>query len=385
MSNITILATALVRDKAGNIIKEINFPIKENEAYVTRSLSDESGRIVAVEKRPMRSFVYNFTKFLYGAMTGESQTFIYTSGADGTVHPKYMDVVTVDTTNANHGIWVGEDDGDSTPLSPDNFTLGDRILHGDSVGELSHDSGSVGISTLDVQKYYVRLARRINNYTATVIEVKEIGIVGLGSDAKYILYIRDLFDDSGSPLLKEIPVNNSLYITYDFYIVKDSGYTKNIIKILEALFSANKDIALLDIDGTEITAVSADVINEMLLCNVASGEDNYGIVIGNGAGETDFDSLGLISKISNGTNAGELSYGDMILTSPSHQSGQQQFKLSRVFTNNTDAIIPTSEIALYGAGTGAGHRACFARIDTIGVPVLVGGTVEIIFTIRTLI
>ncbi|HNW88149.1 MAG TPA: hypothetical protein PKN48_00670 [Bacteroidales bacterium] len=381
MSNIAIIATAITRDKDGNLLKEINFPIKENEAYVTRSLIDGAGNIIATEKNPMRSFVYNFTKFLYGAMTGESQTFIYTSGADGVVHPKYIDVVTVDTTNANHGIWVGEDDGDAVPLSPDNFTLGDRILHGESTGELSHDSGTVSDSTLDVQKYYVRLGRRINNYTAAVIEVKEIGIVGLGSDAKYILYIRDLFDDTGSPLLKEIPINNSLYITYDFYIVKDSGYTKNIVKILEALFSADKDVALLDIDGTEITAASTDVINEMLLCNVASGEDNYGIVIGNGVGDTDFDSLGLISKILNG----DLLYGDMVLTAPSHQSGQQQFKLSRVFTNNTGSTISTSEIALYGKGSGVGHRACFARIDTIGVPVVAGGTVEIIFTIRTLI
>lgn len=384
--NVDLEVDAIVR-RDGIVQRQYKFIPPRNDARIGIKIFDKTtGKVRVEEERPMKSWVFNWCKFLYYSMTSQTQTFYRTSGASTTTFPYYWNLDLVDTTNSNHGIHAGADDGTITPLSANNYVLGDRYLEGVGLGEMSYDTTVVGTSEIDGEiKFRVRLYRYVNNYSAGDNDVKEISLVGIGQDSNYTTYIRDLFDDFGNPVNYTVGKNEALLVYYDLYILKDSGLTKNIVRWMEAIAKADNTVALKNISNANITASAANTIYDMLNCYVGAGEDNYGVIIGDGASDTNYESYKLVSRIRHGTGAGQLNYAAVSLTAPSHQSGQQQFKIHRYFTNNSGSTITTREIALYGKGTGSGNRTCFARVDMVGVPLENGENVEIVFTIRTLI
>jgi len=384
--NINLDVTAIVR-KDGVEQRRYNIVPNTNDAVVGVKIFDKkTGKVRVHEERPMKSWVFNWCKFLYQSMTGTSQTYYRTSGASTTTFPYYWNITMFDATNSNHGIHAGSDNGTITPLSANNYVLGDRYLEGTAAGEFNYDATALTSAALDgAIKYKIRLSRYINNYSSGSNVVKEMSVVGLGADGNYTTYIRDLFTSDGNLINFTVDTSEALLVYYDLYILKDSGYTKNIVRWMEAIANADNTVAMKNLSDADITASAANTIYDMINCNVGAANDDYGIVIGRGESENDFDDVQLVTKITEGTGLNQLNYGATTLTAPSHSSGEQEFKIHRVFTNNSAATITTREIALYGEGTGSGNRTCFARVDMIGVPVLSTETLEIIFTIRTLI
>jgi len=384
--NINLEAMAIVR-KDGVEQRRYSFTPTKNDAVVGYQIIDkETGEVRAQKEQPMKSWVYNWCKFLYQSMSGTSQTYYRTSGTSTTTFPYYWSINSMDLTNSNHGIHAGSDDGTITPLSANNYVLGDRYLEGASAGEFNYDTTAVVPAALDnVVKYKVRLSRYINNYSPNSNVVKELSVVGLGSDGNYTTYIRDLFTSNGNLIDFTVKKSEALLVYYDLFILKDSGFTKNIVRWIEAIAKADNTVALKNISNADITATAATTVYNLINCNAGAAIDNYGVVIGRGENENDFDRVKLVSRINEGVGANELNHGATTFTAPSHVSGQQEFKVHRIFSNNSGATITTKEIALYGKGTGSSNRTCFARVDMIGVPVLTGETLEIVFTIRTLI
>lgn len=358
---------------------------KKNDARFGVKLYNSNNQLIMQDENSMNSWLFNWCKFLYYSMTSETQTFYLTSGDSSTQFPYYWNISLIDSANSNHGIHAGADDGTLVPLSANNYVLGDRFLEGSTSGKFNYDATVVYPAEEDGLKYKLRLGRYINNYSSDTNVIKELSVVGIGEDGSYITYIRDLFDDFGNPISYSVGQNEALLIYYDLYIINDSGFTINFIKWLEAIIKADSSVSVKSLSNVDINAASSNLIYDMINCYVGAGEDNYGIVIGNGEGETDYNDYSLSSIISHGNGSNQLDYGPTLLVEPAHQSGQEQFKLYRTFTNNSGNTITTKEIGLYGKGTGAGNRVCISRVDLVGVPLDPGDEVEIIYTIRTLI
>jgi len=375
-----------------NIQLEVRATLKENgketviklpnaDSMIGFKVLDAAGEVKFEKEQPMKSWLFNFPKFIYEAMSEDSQTYYTTSGIATSTFPYYWNVDYVDSTNAYNGIQCGTDDGSILPLAYDNPGLGDRYEMGESAGEMGYRTTVINSSQEDADKFRVRIQRHISNYTGGSNTVKEVSLVGKGEDGKLISYIRDIDDDNDSPINVTIADYEALLVYYDLYISDASGFTKNIVRWFEALAKADYLVALKSTDNADINASANNTIYDLVNCNALVTDDSFGIVVGSGVGATGYDNYKLVSQTPNTT----LTHSVTTFTAPSHLLGEQQFEISREFVNNTGYVTTVAETALYGKGTGTGNRTCLLWVNLGSVSVPATTTLEVTFIFRMII
>ncbi len=77
-----------------------------------------------------------------------------------------------------------------------------------------------------------------------------------------------------------------------------------------------------------------------------AGDDRYGILVGNSDEAVAYDDYNLKGKISNGTGAGQLSYGATTIETPYKEGTEYKFRITRGFVNNSGASITVKEVGL---------------------------------------
>jgi len=80
-----------------------------------------------------------------------------------------------------------------------------------------------------------------------------------------------------------------------------------------------------------------------------SGNDYYGILVGESDEPVEYDDYNLKSKIPNGTGAGQLSYQECTLEEPYKDGTEYKFKITRAFVNNSGATITVKEVGIGAA------------------------------------
>jgi hypothetical protein len=84
--------------------------------------------------------------------------------------------------------------------------------------------------------------------------------------------------------------------------------------------------------------------------NAPSGTDSFGILVGSGTTSFSLTQYSLVTKISNGTGAGQLSYGATNITdlgvNTSVSPPVYQIQIVRPFTNQTSSAITINEVGL---------------------------------------
>jgi len=84
--------------------------------------------------------------------------------------------------------------------------------------------------------------------------------------------------------------------------------------------------------------------------NASAGTDSFGILVGSGTGAFSLTQYSLASKISNGTSAGQMSYGVTSITdlgvNTSVSPPVYQIQIVRAFTNQTSSTITINEVGL---------------------------------------
>ncbi|MEM4066569.1 MAG: hypothetical protein QXV17_06895 [Candidatus Micrarchaeaceae archaeon] len=79
-----------------------------------------------------------------------------------------------------------------------------------------------------------------------------------------------------------------------------------------------------------------------------SGDQNYGILVGNGGGGVGVEDQQLVQQILNGTSTGQLQYGSVTVGSVNLNptSNTATFSITRSFTNNSGGSITVTEVGL---------------------------------------
>ncbi|OYT26596.1 MAG: hypothetical protein B6U97_03495 [Candidatus Altiarchaeales archaeon ex4484_96] len=133
------------------------------------------------------------------------------------------------------------------------------------------------------------------------------------------------------------------------------SFLRNFIAWLRACFrnrhgSPTTDEAITDVSGASDTIFHAGSANawDIGACNGLAGEDDIGIVVGTGTASVSPNDYDLASKITHGTGAGQLLYGDTDFQAEVEVEGNySKFWMSRLFTNNSGDTININEIGIY--------------------------------------
>jgi len=80
--------------------------------------------------------------------------------------------------------------------------------------------------------------------------------------------------------------------------------------------------------------------------NADDDDDSYGIVVGQGTTPPTPDDYTMQSKIAHGTGSGQLDYGPHTFLDVVVNDNESSFKVSRVFTNNSGAVVNVQELGI---------------------------------------
>jgi len=171
------------------------------------------------------------------------------------------------------------------------------------------------------------------------------------------------------------------------HIQPSKSLLKNFAILLRLMMSAYSvtgsvytiTTSIIDINNTTKTVAGAFVAGAAngglvpLMVNAPAGVDDCGIVVGTGTGVVTRDNIALGSKISHGTNAGQLAYGSNSVEDVSGTDPESVWRVVRTFSNGTSSSITVYEIGMYAKnnyGSGGSFTLvtfCIAR-DVLSTP-----------------
>lgn len=179
-------------------------------------VKDSDGKVLSdTGQKPSKSFVIQFLEFIHILFTGPAGTVdaTMTNGAEGEYYNSVTDNsqqfrVDAAANTASYGIVVGT--GDTAETNTD-FRLASKIAEGAGVGQLTHGSVVIGITTVVGVNVDLELSRAFTNNTVAAITVEEAGIYGVQRAVRFFCYIRDVLVSSIN-----IPAGCSLSVYYTF-------------------------------------------------------------------------------------------------------------------------------------------------------------------------
>jgi len=172
-------------------------------AFLALELYDKNRDLLFKQKKPVRSFLYNWTKVIYGL----SYTYANSGAAtlkdtDGTdrAYPNLYGVdkplfrFRADEGDVTYGILVGNG---TTAVTLDDYNLASKIAHGTGAGQLHYYETNTRHYT-DSDRSYLEVSRRFYNESGGDITVSEVGLgfreIDASGPAFHFLILRDLVD-----------------------------------------------------------------------------------------------------------------------------------------------------------------------------------------------
>jgi len=201
--------------------------LKGLQASIVLTLKDKDENIVEKKELPANSFVLNFMRLLYTALTVSSYNATDTSGA--TVSAKLSKVrkevsyevehkiTTYSRILAGYQAWCPKEDdshgilvGNGTAsVDPEDYNLSSKIPNGTSSGQLIYLASEVEETSVVGNEAHLFLKRSFINHSGASVAVREIGLaVRQFSPETNILIIRDLLTEF------EVPADYTLDTQY---------------------------------------------------------------------------------------------------------------------------------------------------------------------------
>jgi hypothetical protein len=109
-------------------------------------------------------------------------------------------------------------------------------------------------------------------------------------------------------------------------------------------------------------------------CNGDVGDTSQGIVVGSSNTPNDINTYALGSKITHGTGSGQLVYNAMTFEDITNPSGTiLQFRMTRVFTNNSGADVTVKEMGLLARilTSNVGAKSLLLARDVLSTPITI--------------
>lgn len=179
-------------------------------------VTDKDGRVIAREERPSRSYVRQWNELFHvqaaGVYLGGGGTVKDTSGS--TCTDARVSSVTFKSNagigETNYGLRVGKD---STPVSINDYALGNPIAEGTGTDQLEHQlTYFTGPSVVGSTLSFTMQRSMVNHSGATISGIREIGnymMFSCGMYTRFALGFRDALGSSFS-----IPDGGAITVTY---------------------------------------------------------------------------------------------------------------------------------------------------------------------------
>ena len=172
-------------------------------AFLAIELYDKNRDLLFKQKKPVRSFLYNWTKALYGlsynGCQSQAATLKDTGGTDRAYPNLYNENEYIFCFRefegyTRYGILVGNG---TTSVTLDDYNLASKIAHGTGAGQLYYYEVDTRHYT-DSDRSYLEVYRLLVNKSESNVTVSEVGLVFRERDASgahyFFLILRDLVD-----------------------------------------------------------------------------------------------------------------------------------------------------------------------------------------------
>lgn len=354
-----------IYDKNGNLKNTVNTTGSNICNTVEILHNNSSGRLLETISFPMKSFTYNWCKWLYSAVSRLNSAMIYTNGnpVSGSFVPDHC-IVGANFSDDTLGIVVGSDEGSFYPMDEDNYCIGTQLYNGADSNELIYHETYVKPLYTSGDEYILEISRVFTNENSSAVTIKEIGLYA--NISGNLCIIRDIKDENGEDISVTIAQNESVEIRYKIKITQYSGFTKNFLSGLRGYFNYfdyyNVSDSISSIDTVVVdTTNTLQTTNALstLKCDAPIYEDDYGIVVGSGVNSIDWDSTQLAARITNDT----LKYfiTEFIYNKNADDNSLYECHIKRSFVNDYSDDITITEAGIYGVGES------YNRIMTMGV------------------
>ena len=172
-------------------------------AFLAIELYDKNRDLLYKQKKPVRSFLYNWTKALYGLSYGNANSQVAMLKDTGGTDRAYPNLYSTDKpifkftsgeTDNRYGIVVGSG---TTAVTLDDYNLASKIAHGTGAGQLYYYETNTRHYT-DSDRSYFEVYRLLLNKSDSNVTVSEVGLAFETRDASggyyRFLILRDLVD-----------------------------------------------------------------------------------------------------------------------------------------------------------------------------------------------
>ena len=168
----------------------------------------KEGKVIKRHRQKSRTWVRNWISIIHGAFARQDISLTKQDGTTTTLG--YGDSISYLSVNAaagddSHGILVGSG---TTPYSPNDYALANKIPHGTGDGQLYYGSTVVTDIVDDGTSLSFKIVRTFSNEGSVNVTVNEVGLA-VYANGYNILVARDVLSSSIS-----VPAGSSLVIRY---------------------------------------------------------------------------------------------------------------------------------------------------------------------------
>ena len=163
------------------------------------------------------------------------------------------------------------------------------------------------------------------------------------------------------------------HIIYDSGIVPSKSFVRQFIDCMKVELS-DTDGSAKDVTGTEVNMpgdiYAAEYHYGLHRADASEHNDDYGILVGASDTPPDNSDCVLYSPIHDGSESGELEYGEMLFHDVTEESGYIEASMRRIFYNGGTENVVVKEIGLVVNQTHANKNFLWIR-DVLDTPVTV--------------
>lgn len=252
-------------------------------------------------------------------------------------------------------------------VSYNQYNLTTKIVHGNGAGQLNHSNSPSGDLSVSIDGNYstFSISRTFTNNSGGDITVTEIGLTtysaGLaGSLSNTVMCARDIKDKNGNDINMLIANGQTLTVTYNFYFgFLDGALIGMGQQFWRACFPSPPTLSVVFTNGSSGNIAPGSTPRYIFS---GSGVADWGIMVGSGSTVPTISDYSLVTPITHGTGAGQLSYAaSSVIQSQNNVGEYSSFIIGRVFTNNTGGDVTIREMGIAEQGSGSTTRLLTLR------------------------
>ena len=167
------------------------------------------------------------------------------------------------------------------------------------------------------------------------------------------MLVRWIKDRMGHPLeaYLEIEVRDANRKLLTFRKAKAKSFLEPFLGLIRGQFACDGNAIVIDTSGTTRTYPygGSDFLSSSgIYINSGFGDSSFGLVVGSSDAPNTVNQYTMGAIITNGTGAGQLSYGTHTIENPQNppNTNYWMFKIIRTFTNNSTSSVTVKEIGL---------------------------------------